>query len=71
MKCYWMFENARVTAFTVSELLGENQHGGGGGVKITSPPSPRLGSKESFLWYMLYLDLMNFVDSYEKESNIW
>ena len=66
-----MFENARVTALTVSELLGENQRGGGGGVKITSSLSPRLGSKESFLWYMLYLDLMNFVDSYEKESNIW
>ena len=49
-----MFANARVTAFTVSELLGENQHGsvwggGGGGGKINNPLSPRLGSKESFL----------------------
>ena len=26
-----MLENARVTAFTASQLLGENQHGGGGG----------------------------------------
>ena len=26
MKCYWMLQNARVTAFTVSELLRENQH---------------------------------------------
>ena len=31
-----MLQNARVTAFTVSELLRENQQGG----KITSPPSP-------------------------------
>ena len=28
IKCYWMLQNARVTAFTVSELLWENQHGG-------------------------------------------
>ena len=39
MKCYWMLQNARVTAFTFSELLGENQWG-----KITPPP-PRLGLK--------------------------
>ena len=25
IKCYWMLQNARITAFTVSELLGENQ----------------------------------------------
>ena len=24
MKCYWMLQNARFTAFTVSELLREN-----------------------------------------------
>ena len=40
MKCYWMFENARVTAFTVSELLGENQHGGGGVLKLPPPFHP-------------------------------
>ena len=40
-----MLQNARITAFTVSELLRENQQGeggGGGGVKITLP-APRLG----------------------------
>ena len=31
IKCYWMLQNARVTAFTVSELLREYQKGGGGG----------------------------------------
>ena len=34
MKCYWMLQNARVTAFTVSKLLRENQQG----VKL--PPHP-------------------------------
>ena len=34
IECYWMLQNSRVTAFTVFELLRENQLGG----KI--PPSP-------------------------------
>ena len=34
-KCYWMLQNTRVTAFTVSKLLRENQQWG----KII-PPSP-------------------------------
>ena len=36
IKYYWMLQNARVTAFTVSGLSRENQQGG----KITSPPPP-------------------------------
>ena len=28
MECYWMLQNARVTSFTVLELLRENQLGG-------------------------------------------
>ena len=35
IECYWMLQNSRVTAFTVFELLKENQLGGG---KITPPP---------------------------------
>ena len=31
VKSYWMLENARVTAFTVSELFWEHQQGGWGG----------------------------------------
>ena len=34
MKCYWMPQNARVPAFTVSELLKENQQG-----EVKSPPT--------------------------------
>ena len=30
IKCYWMLQNAWVTAFTDSELLTENQQGAGG-----------------------------------------
>ena len=41
MKCYWMLPNVRVTAFTVSELLRDNQKGAG--VKLPFfPPPPRL-----------------------------
>ena len=28
IECYWMLQNSRVTAFTVFELLRENQLGG-------------------------------------------
>ena len=42
-----MLQNVRVTAFSVSELLRENQQptwgGWGGGVKIHRLPTPRLG----------------------------
>ena len=42
MKFYWMLQNARVIAFTVSELLRENKQGGWG--KIT-PSTTRLRLK--------------------------
>ena len=37
-----MMQNAKVTAFNVSELLREYQQGerGGGGVKLPNPPHP-------------------------------
>ena len=35
IECYWMLQNSRVTAFTVFELLRENQLGG----KITPLPT--------------------------------
>ena len=41
IECYWMLQNSRVTAFTVFELLRENQLGGGGN-NPTSPPRLRL-----------------------------
>ena len=46
MKCYWMLQNARVTAFIISELLRENQQGGwGGGVKSPPPPPTQIRVK--------------------------
>ena len=41
MKCYYMLQNVRVPAFTVSELLSESQQGD----KITPPSTPRLWLK--------------------------
>ena len=39
-----MLQNARVIAFTISELLKENQQG----VKLSPSPSPRLGLRSTF-----------------------
>ena len=38
MQCYWMLQNARVTAFTVSDLLRENQQGVKLPPPLTNPP---------------------------------
>ena len=44
IQCYLMLQNSRVTAFTVLELLRENQLEVGGGVKLPPPLHPtRLG----------------------------
>ena len=47
IECYWMLQNSRITAFTILELLRENQLGEGG--KITTLPHPDLGST-SIAW---------------------
>ena len=47
IKCYWILQNARVTAFTISKLLRENQQEGGREDKIT-PDTPRLGFKNKY-----------------------
>ena len=46
--CYWMLQNARLTAFTVSELLRENQQEGEEGGYYPLPPV-RLGLKNSYI----------------------
>ena len=45
VKCYWMLQNAKSTAFTVSELLRENQQGAGRGAVIPFP-LPKLGLRK-------------------------
>ena len=53
IECYWMLQNSTVAAFTVFELIRENQLGG----KITPPPPPpqppRLGLRGSYTAYVL------------------
>ena len=47
IKCYWMLQNTRVTAFTVSECLRENQKGE---EEQNYPPSlPRFGLRTNYL----------------------
>ena len=40
IKCYRMLQNTRVTVFTISELLRENQQG------LKSPPPPKIRVKK-------------------------
>ena len=46
LKCCWILQNARVTAFTVSELFRENQQNGGS-LKLPRP-APKLGLSRIF-----------------------
>ena len=49
--CYWMLQNARLTAFTVSELLRENQQEGGeGGGGTTHFPPNEIRLKKQLYW---------------------
>ena len=56
MKYYYMLQNARVTAFTVSELFRENQQQRGGAEGRGNPPThtPRLGFK-NFCYTVTYV----------------
>ena len=47
--CYWMLQNARLTAFTVSELLRENQQEGEEGGVLPTPPS-EIRLKKQLYW---------------------
>ena len=63
-----MLQNSRVTAFTVFELLRENQLKGGG-VKLTHPPTKirvkeavNLGNRKNTYFYV---DLRSYCKSYK------
>ena len=63
IKCYRILQNTRVTAFTVSELLKENQHRG----KITPP---RVGLNNFYLQVILKGFAKLWVSSHKHLSNI-
>ena len=46
IKCYWMLQNSKVTAFTVSELLKESQQGEG----PKSPPPIQIRFQLTAIW---------------------
>ena len=48
--CYWMLQNARLTAFTVSELLRENQQEGEEGGGYYSLPPSEIRLKKQLYW---------------------
>ena len=49
LKCYWMLQNAKVTAFSISDLLRKKQQG----VKLPFDPSTRLWFIALlFLWFV-------------------
>ena len=56
-----MLQNARVTDFTVSELLREYQQGAGGGGKITPLPPKKLELSSWPTTLGLVLKLINYI----------
>ena len=56
-KSYWVLKNASVTAFTVCELLGENQTGGGG---LPDPPLTFWSSSNETISYSAICSNMLF-----------
>ena len=71
MKCYWMLQNARVTASTVSELLSENQERG---LKLPLPPaSPpfRLELKTCFSLLLIFSKLQLLLRTFLNFDKVW
>ena len=59
MKCNWLLQNTSVRAFTLSELLRENQekrwYGGGSGVKLNKLIKLKINECLSKTWYVDHL----------------
>ena len=58
-----MLQNAKVTAFTVSELLKENQQGG----KITPPLPSRLGLKYGLENFGIFTENIHAGDCFQEK----
>ena len=65
IKCYWMLENARTIAYTVSELLTENQQSGGGR-RIKYPQQIRVKGTLMLIWKSSYMYM--FIEKWYPEN---
>ena len=70
IKCYWMLQNSRVTAFTVFELLLENQLGGGG-VKLPTPPRLKLKVRSSHWSYSVKIGVLKHFANFTEKHLCW
>ena len=64
IKGYWILQNASVRTFTVSELLRENQLGGGGeGAGDYPPTTTQIRFKHSIVCivFLLFLCLISYI----------
>ena len=74
LECYWMLQNSRVTAFTVFELLRENQlRGGRGGGKITPTliRVNRMLQLSSLVWLEIFIYFHMLVVFFHIWCSIW
>ena len=61
MNCYWIPQSARVTLFTVSELLRKNQQVWGSKITLSPLHTPRLGLGESVGSLLVLLTIVHFL----------
>ena len=72
IKCYWMLQTFRVTAFTVCELLSDNQLWGWGRITPAPPPHTLIRVKGfyEFFYYIYKMSECNSIDSANLISNL-
>ena len=57
IKCYWILQNTRASAFTIFALLKENQHR----VKVLPPPRPDEGWVFQFFKRVMKMSYANYL----------
>ena len=71
IKCYWMLQNARITAFTVSELLRENRRREGGGGALKLPPTQIQGFWIVTSFSTLFPRVSTLYDSFDDNEGLF